>query len=92
MEERHLSQQDVSRLSGIPQPTISKLLGGNATFTVDHLLALSRALDIEAITSAHDVGTAAHQGAGGRALPAVRDSLCVAALTPDTTKAAPPSS
>lgn len=46
MEERHLSQQDVSRLSGIPQPTVSKLLGGSATFTVDHLLALSRALDI----------------------------------------------
>lgn len=46
MEERHLSQPDVSRLSGIPQPTISKLLGGHATFTVDHLLALARALEM----------------------------------------------
>ena len=46
MEDRHLSQPDLSRLSGIPQATISKLLGGHATFTVHHLLEIGRALDI----------------------------------------------
>ena len=46
MDERHLSQPDLARLTGIPQTTISKVLRGQGTFTVGHLLALCSALEI----------------------------------------------
>lgn len=46
MDERHPSQPDLARLTGIPQTTISKVLRGQGAFTVGHLLALCSALEI----------------------------------------------
>lgn len=47
MEERHLSQSDVERRTGIPKTTLSKLLRGRSTFTLAHLLTLAECLSVQ---------------------------------------------
>ncbi len=47
-EARSLSQAELSRLSGVPQPTISRIEGGTTAIDLGVLERLANALEVDA--------------------------------------------
>jgi len=44
-ERKNLTQQKLSRLSGIPRTTITKIESGNRNVTIDKLMSIAAAMD-----------------------------------------------